>query len=415
MARDDLEQSVLGAILLIGEEELPPWATRLTPESFAEEQHKTIMMAVDELIGKNQPVDIVTVGEKLDSWGMKLSPYLAELSGYAPTAANLNYHSRRLVERTQIQTARRRLSEINRRALMMTPDEIREQLRDTYEELQPDIDLGALTPVRDIVPGVMRKLLEESEQGGTALVKTGIKDLDARVVMEAGDLTILAARPAMGKTALAGLIARNAARNLSNGAVAIFSLEMRAADLIRRMMSAEARVDSRRLAVVANSGGLAEAAESIHRLDLWIDDRPRLTVEEMRASLRSLPKTQLVVVDYLGLAKMGREERHDLRVGAVTKALKAMAKEFRCHVLALSQLNRDVEKRSPPEPRLSDLRDSGSIEEDADIVLLLYRPGYYNPRADECRAEIDIAKQRKGPTGGVVLKWIKSQQLFTDY
>jgi replicative DNA helicase len=158
---------------------------------------------------------------------------------------------------------------------------------------------------------------------------------------------------------------------------------------------------------------LMDAIDKTHHLDLWIDDRAGIGVSQIRQSLMRLPRVRMVVVDYLQLVATSADiERHDLRVGAITKALKAIAKDLGCHVIALSQLNRRVEERRPPRPQVSDLRDSGNIEEDADNVLMLYRPAYYDARADETEAEIIIGKQRNGPTGAVTVGWSSDRQMF---
>jgi len=244
------------------------------------------------------------------------------------------------------------------------------------------------------------------------VIKTELRDLDDELQLIPAALTVIAGRPGMGKSALAANISSNVAKQ-SDGAVALFSLEMSTSEMIRRVVAAETGVSVRSMAHKLDNKDFHDAWQRLSKIKLWIDDRSGLNVQDIRSSMLRLPKVDLCVVDYLQLTKMGKAERHDLRVGEVTKGLKALSKEFDCHVIALSQLNRGVEQRDDKRPRLSDLRDSGNIEEDADNVLFVYRPSYYGLDDDFTRAEIIIDKHRHGRTGSVFLTWDGACQRFT--
>lgn len=254
-------------------------------------------------------------------------------------------------------------------------------------------------------------------QGGR-LCRTGLRDLDDLLRLDGKDLTIVAGRPSMGKTALAANIAAACADDATLGSVAMFSLEMAAEKLGARLMQREAREHKGDLQAAMRAGRISEIAQKLYGLHLHIDDRPALSIEQIRAQLARLNRVRLVVVDYLQLASTGKrnDKRHDLEVGALTKGLKALAKEFDCHVVCLSQLNRDVEKRPTKKPTMADLRDSGNIEEDADNILLMYREEYYFREKPEAKgiAQILVEKQRDGETGVVHVAWIAERQAFED-
>jgi replicative DNA helicase len=217
----------------------------------------------------------------------------------------------------------------------------------------------------------------------------------------------------MGKSALAGNIAAECAKDVTKGATCLFSLEMSAVSLVRRLVAARSKIPSKRMVARIGDPGLMNAIEKTHHLDLWVDDRSGIGPAQIRQALLRLPKVRLVIVDYLQLVATDASiERHDLRLGAITKGLKSIAKDFNCHVIALSQLNRRVEERRPPVPMVSDLRDSGNLEEDADNVWMLYRAGYYDQGADSTEADLIIGKARNGPTGTIRIGWNKDRQQF---
>jgi len=409
---DPLEQAVIGGALLSGGK-VPPEVLAVEPEHFTSERHGTIWAAILELLEERQPVDEITTHCKLKSWGVTDSAYLFELTDDTPTIVNLDIWARRLSE-----AGRKRLYDARMTAALTgnaNTDEMLARVQEVAAEARKHEGTAGLVHIREPLKALYRELEEECQNPGTQrIAKTGLPDLDRATEMRAGHLTIIAGRPGMGKSALAGNISQNCARS-PLGSVALFSLEMDAVSLIRRMVAAQAKVDSGDLVHAIKTHGdlVAEAFNKLHGLSLYVDDRPNLSVTDMRAALARLPDVRLVVVDYLQLSKMdSRLERHDLRVGAVTKGLKALAKDFKCHVIALSQLNREVEKRKPPIPCMADLRDSGNIEEDAENVWLLYREGYYNTKADKREAQIIIGKARHGKTGAVDVLWNAERQQF---
>jgi len=411
----EIEKSVLGALMLGEESELPLWTQAIRPEMYSTEIHKQAAMAIDEILGAKELPDMITVIDRLKSWGVaSASTEVIAIASSASTIANLGHHSRILVERYQKRTAqaelRSLLSAIDRKQVC----DIREDLELVSERLRPLVEVSTISLLRDEVRDVYKELVRSEGNERRKNIRTGIDNLDRKVFLEPGEQTILAGRPSMGKTALACNIARNVAGQ-GRGVVAFFSLEMSKQSLVRRLLSSEAKISNWKLAEAAKDGRLTEPANRLYGLDLWLDDRPGMTVSAMKAALAKFDKVALVIVDYLGLIKTGNEERHDLRIGAITKASKEMAKRTNCHVLMLSQLNRSLEKRSPPIPQLSDLRDSGNIEEDADNVILLYRPGYYSDDADPEETQARVAKQRNGPTGAVRLRWKRESQTFGDW
>lgn len=403
----ELERNVLGAIMQLEGEPLSEWADVVTPEMYTRPEHQQIAGAIDEIIGEGGNPDMVAVASKLKSWGLQPSTYVATIATETATAANLDYWARLLVEGSQRRAAQARLREIADEADNKPMAELRSDLTDVAESLAPVAGAGITCRVTDAVKSLIANL--ETDGRITHDIATGLKSLDETLVLAPHELTILAGRPSMGKSALAAGIARHAANTKT---VVFFSLEMSATAIATRLLAAETGIPTDDL---KPGPELIVAANRLHDTKLYFDEQGDITAHAIRARLRKKPDVGLVVVDYLQLLKLGREERHDLRIGAATKQLKIVAREFGCHVLALSQLNRSVENRAPPTPRLSDLRDSGSIEEHADNVLLLYRPSYYDKTADPEEAKLRIAKHRNGPTPTVTLRWKQRTQRFLDW
>jgi replicative DNA helicase len=241
---------------------------------------------------------------------------------------------------------------------------------------------------------------------------TGIPDLDAKTKMRAGEITVIAARPGMGKSALAGNIAAaNAKRGVN---VAVFSLEMSREQLTTRMVSSEGRVNMQGNLGAVQWDKIVRACESLSKFHVWIDDRSAISASQMRKALLTIPAPKLIVVDYLGLMPDGKSaQRHDIAVGDNVKEIRALAKDFGAHAILLCQLSRKVEERKPPRPQLSDLRDSGNIEEHADNVWMIYREGYYDHEIPDTTAEIQIEKQRQGARGIAKVAWRGEYQTFS--
>lgn len=416
----DLERAVLGGLLQLGEDRPPPWASHVTAEYYEPKNHQAIQAAISTLIAENEPVDVVTVSDLLRSSGANLSAYVAEIAHAAAGTSTLEYHARRMVERRQWRVGRRRLLEIaeaeaipDTRGLLDVIDEV----RDVARCLEPAIIKGGPVPIRDVLQEVIAGLIRDLDPTNPGrAIKTGLQELDETLAMCPGELTAMGARPSQGKTATSLAITRGASRDLSRGAVAVFSIEMTTDSLVRRLLQSEAAVTKRGLPEAAKAGTLNPYAANIHNAEIWIDERADLSVADMRLALTKVPAgVQLVVVDYLQLVRHPSRSSDVDAIGESCKQLKQMAKEFSCHVLLLTQLNRQVEQRPSKQPQLSDLRGSGNIEEHSDNVVLLFRPGYYFADADKTELQLDIAKQRNGPVRGVRARWNGPTQRITDW
>lgn len=418
------EVAVLGAMLLVERSPWPEEVLALRPEFFESSRHASVFAAMQELIDDGELVDEITVSAKLKSYGKDGQfVYLNTLAEECPTTVNLGHWAQLLLEKGRQRLLTQEIQKLQGAGLDSAELAIR--LREAVNRVEGQTSLvHGLEPVRAHVGAELKRLATEAESDANAVrIKTGLKKLDAKVHLRPGQLTVVAGRPGMGKSALAGTIAANVSKRIDS-AVALFSLEMSRTDYIRRLLAGEACCSTHQLAELHAKGELVEHAAALYDLDLWVDERPRLTVSEIRATVqRRLPRCRLLVVDYLQLTNMGKgTERHDLQVGEATKGLRAIAKDFDCHVMVLSQLNRNVEKRTPPIPQLSDLRDSGNIEEDADHVWLLYRPGYYEkqkddnggPAPDLTKSQIIVAKQRGGPTARLGMRFRPEQARFED-
>ncbi len=447
----EAEQAVLGAVLL-DPPALNTVMDMLVPEDFYAGGHQVIFAAMRELFQKGQPVDVITVADFLSAAG-KLeqaggAAAISILPDRVATAANLAYWAQ-LVRQKSI--LRRVINEATRIISFAyeEPEDIESFLDETETKIL-DISMAQVTtsylPIRQIVKDSFRQIEEwaELKQPVTG-VPSGYGDLDKLTHgFQKGDLIILAGRPSMGKTALALNMARHAAVEYGK-TLAIFSMEMAREALVMRMLSGEARVEAKRI----RSGyiddrdwpKLTTAVGLLGEAKIFIDDSSSLSVLEMKAKCRRIQAEHgldMVIMDYLQLIKgsgtrRGRDSREN-EISEISRNLKAFAKELRVPVLALSQLNRAVEQREDKRPRLSDLRESGAIEQDADLVMFIHRPALYkshrdkagetNPNAeagpdvesaDEGLAEVIIGKQRNGPIGIVPLTFLKEFTLFVLY
>lgn len=425
------EVSVLGA-LLIDPKAIPEVRAQLDPADFFRAVHGRIYRAACALWDRSVAVDVVTLDAELredpsyvEEGGLE---YLAELVDAVPTAANVGYHARTVRDKA----ARRRLIDAAKRTI----HEAHESVHDADTVLAEAVQrvLGSSKPVAgsgyvsigDAMLDAMAEIEEEvNSQDGDARtfgVHTGIPKLDRLTRgMRAGDLTVLAARPSMGKTALAVQLAIHAARQ--GRSVLVASLEMSRRQIVRRGIASYGRLDVMHAATQPD-GKLARAATDVSRLPIRIDDNPGETIHRLRAGIMRAAATgapDLIVVDYLQLMESDGENRNQ-QISQVSRGLKRLARETNAHVIALSQLSRNVEHRTPPRPVLSDLRDSGAVEQDADVVLLLWRPEYYfdDKTSNEQRAkwqnkgELILAKQRNGPTGTVALYWDPPSMTFSE-
>lgn len=425
----EAEESVLGGIL-IENGVLDSVVELLRPEDFYREAHRKIMRAVIDLNQRNEPIDLVTLAEALRARGELQdaggAAYLAELAERVPTAANVAYYARIVREKALLRSLIHVTTEITMSSY--EPQDSVEAFLDEAErrvyEIAENKVRQSLLPVRDIVVESMKQIeqLYERREFITG-VATGFRDLDKKTAgLQRSDLIIVAGRPSMGKTAFALNIVQNAALHGGVGA-AVFSLEMSKEQLVLRMLCSEARVDQNRVrsgyAAELDYPKLAMAAQHLSEVPIYIDDTGGLSILELRAKARRLSRDKnarlgLIVVDYLQLMKGPRSESREQEISAISRSLKALAKELDLPVVALAQLNRKVEDRADKRPIMADLRESGAIEQDADVILFLNRPYVYDKAADERDAEVIIGKQRNGPIGTVPLTFFAEYTRFDN-
>jgi replicative DNA helicase len=425
----DAEQSVIGGILL-DNEVLAGVLEVLRGAEFYRAAHRTIFSAVTELFERNEPCDLVTLTDLLRSQ-KKLeevggASYLASLVDRVPSAANSSQYARIVKEKSMVRTLISRATEIVAAGFdsSLMAEDLLDQAEQAIFQVSEDRINPSFFPIKDIVKQNIKTLetLYDRKEMVTG-VPTGFTELDRFTSgFQSSDLIIIAGRPSMGKTALALNIARNAAVD-ADTPVGVFSLEMNKAQLGMRLLCSEARVDSQKM----RSGFLSErdwprltrAAGTISEAPIFIDDTPAISALELRAKARRLKKDQnlgLVIVDYLQLMRGSYgSERREQEISEISGSLKALAKEIDVPVVALSQLNRKVEERHDKRPQLADLRESGAIEQDADVIAFIYRDEvYHQDSPDQGRAEVIIGKQRNGPTGRTKLTFLTQYTRFEN-
>ena len=435
----DVEMSVLGA-MLIEREAIPKAIEILPPEAFYSAKHQKIYTAILSLFERGNPVDLVTLTDELkrrdaleDVGG---AYYLTELTTQVASAANVEYHARIIAEKSLLRKLIETMTTLVGEAYDSSADAF--ELLDKAESQIFQISDNQLRKAASSINDVVKDTLEQLEsihgrESGITGVPSGFHRLDRLTSgWQQSDLIIIAARPSMGKTAFSLGCAMNAATHPERTTpVAIFSLEMGAQQLAQRLLTSEARVDAQ----AARTGRmndedwqrLARAAGKLSEAEIFIDDTPGLSVLELRAKCRRLKAEHdigLVVVDYLQLMQASSASRHNNReqeIAHISRSLKGLAKELDLPVIALSQLNRGVENRGGDKrPQLSDLRESGSIEQDADVVAFIYRAERYGITVDEQGnstegiAEIIIGKQRNGPVGTVELAFVDQYARFEN-
>lgn len=415
----DAEMSLIGAVL-IDEEVLADVTEVVKPRDFYDKRHMSIYEGMVNLFEHHKPVDLLTLTDELNKKDLLEevggSKYLAELTNYVPTAA----HATTYAEMVAQKAVRRRLIKASGEISELGYEEefnVQELLEKAEAELFAVSDQSLkndLTSIETILLESFDRLEElHRNKGGIRGVKTGYRDLDNMTAgLQRSDLLILAARPAMGKTTLVTNLAYNVA-TLNKQSVLFFSLEMSKEQLIDRMLADVSGVDSWNIRTGNLSdedfAKLSEASGEMAEAPIYIDDTPGLTVLEMRTKARRAAHQAplgLIVIDYLQLIQgSGRDNGNRVQeVSEISRGLKLLARELNVPVIALSQLSRSVESRSPQIPQLADLRESGSIEQDADIVMFIYREAYYNPDTDRQNiTDLIIAKHRNGPTGKVEL------------
>ena len=435
----EAEQSVLGA-MLIDKEAIAKATEILSAEDFYREAHRVIFSAMLEIYNKNEAVDMITVTDilrrdnKLEDVGS--IAYITSLANVVLTAANVKYHAEIVAEKSVL----RQLVKVSTEIAAMgyeANDEVG-VLLDTAEsrilEISNRKKRADFTPISAVLMDSVQnieKLL--NNKGGLTGIPTGFNDLDKLTSgLHPSDFIILAARPSMGKTALALNIVQNVALRAHKRvggdprSVAFFSLEMSKEQLVNRMLCAEANIDSQRLRIGEMKEDdwthLWDACDVMSKAKIYIDDTAGITVMDMRSRARRLKAEHgldLIVVDYLqlmqGSGKRNTSGDRQQEVSEISRSLKALARELDVPVLALSQLSRGVEARQVKRPMLSDLRESGSLEQDADIVAFLYREDYYNPETENKHTELIIAKHRNGPVDTVNLFFHKQFTKFVGF
>jgi replicative DNA helicase len=429
----EAEQSVLGGLML----ENPAWdrvADLITEADFYRGEHRRIFTAISALADESRPFDVVTISEWLENrdelekvGGLA---YLGELAKNTPSAANISSYARIVRERAVLRGLISVGSAITESAFN-TEGRSAADLMDHAEQRVFEIAErgaragGGFAPVREVLVNVMDRIdtLYHSEASLTG-VSTGFNDLDDKTSgLQHSDLIIVAGRPSMGKTAFAMNIVEQAAIK-EKLAVAVFSMEMPAEQLTMRMLSSLGRIDQHKV----RTGKLADddwprltsALELLNATEIYIDDTPAMTPTELRARCRRLKREKnlgLVVVDYLQLMEVpGSKENRATEISEISRGLKALAKEIRVPLVALSQLNRGLEQRQDKRPVMSDLRESGAIEQDADVILFIYRDEVYNEDSKQKgKAEIIIGKQRNGPIGKVTLTFLGQHTRFENF
>lgn len=425
----EAEQSVLGA-MIINKDAINTAVEQLHPDDFYKEANKEIYKAIIDLYNRNEPVDLITLSEELNKRGTLENvgglPYLAQLSGGIGLSSNIKFYCDIVEEKSIL----RRLI-LSCDNIMAKSYEDKEEVNSIIEEAEKEIfnitqgrHREGFSPINEVLLDSFSKIEElAARQGELTGLTTGFIDIDNKLSgLQKSDLILLAARPSMGKTALGINIAVNAAIK-ADASVAIFSLEMSKEQLVQRMISSVSHVDLQKII----SGNLEEeewlkiidVMAPLSQANIFIDDTAGMSLLEMKAKCRRLKMDKgldLILIDYLQL--MESESRHESRqqeISSISRGLKALAKEMDCPVIALSQLSRAPELRADHRPILSDLRESGAIEQDADVVMFLYRDEYYNEDSDKKNiGEVIIAKHRNGPTGTVELVWKKEFTKFLN-
>ncbi len=426
----EAEQAVLGS-MLIDSRSVAEVIGIVRPDDFFLQQNKEIYETIYSMFNFSETIDPVTVLEKMKVQGLatdKTPEYLMQLMEITPTAANVGQYARIVRDRAMLRNLATAAGEIRETVLagVGTPEEILESAEKKIYALRNGNAGETLQHIGVVMVGVFDRLDELSRSGNAFPgLSTGLHDLDKKINgLNKSDLLLIAARPGMGKTSLALNIALSVAKS-SAKTVAFFSLEMSREQLAMRLLSNESFVDNQKLL----TGQLSEedwtkiaiASSALSQTDIRVDDNPSISVAEMNAKCRRLPNLGLVLIDYLQLmtsAGTGQTSNNANRVQVVSdisRALKIMAKELNVPVICLSQLSRANESRTDKRPMLSDLRESGAIEQDADEVLFIYRDDYYHPDTPEKNvAEVIVAKNRHGETGTVKLQWLPQFTTFAD-
>ncbi|MEN2994428.1 MAG: replicative DNA helicase [Thermodesulfovibrio sp.] len=428
----EAEQAVLGAIILEGES-ITKAIEILSPEDFYSERHRKIYQAMLELFDKNEPIDIITLTEHLRDKGELEEAggvgYLSSLATVVPTAANIRYHAKLVREKALLRALVRACTEVITKVYEEPEDA--EEMIDYAERLIFEISEKrtntSFYQMKDVIKQTF-KIIENMYERKSVItgISSGFKDLDELTAgFQPGDLIIIGGRPGMGKTAFSLNIAQHVGIELGEP-VAFFSLEMSKEQVAMRLLSSLAMVkfSALRKGFISKKDWerITDAAVKLSEAPIYIDDSSQMSVLEIRAKARRLKMEKgrlgLIIIDYLQLMKSrGNYDIREQEIADISRSLKAMAKELKVPVIALSQLNRSVEKTSDRRPTLANLRESGAIEQDADVIIFLYRDEVYNKKnpANKGKAEVIVAKQRNGPTDVVYLTFLNDYTRFLDY
>ena len=425
----DAERSVLGA-MLIDQEAVAAAMEILTPDDFYQKQYGIVFQAMTSLYAEGKPVDLITLQDRLKEMDVPEEvaslEYIGEMLTTLPASANVRSYAQIVRDKASLRSLIRTSEEVVNTCYagtMSVPEIMEESETKLFQVLQKRTD-SEFVPISQVVMNALDNIEKASRAKGPVTgLATGFTDLDFKTAgLQNSDLVLIAARPSMGKTAFALNIAEYMAfRNNLN--VALFSLEMSKEQLMNRLFSLESRVDAQALRTGALSdsdwASLIESAGVIGRSNLIIDDTPGITVTELRSKCRKYKLEHgldIVIVDYLQLMQGSRRtESRQQEISDISRSLKGIARELNVPVVALSQLSRAVEQRPDHRPMLSDLRESGAIEQDADVVMFLYREDYYNKDTERKDiAEVIIAKQRNGPIGTVELAWLPRYTKFAN-
>ena len=434
----EAEKAVLGGLML-ETERFDSVILKISDKDFHGKDHQLIFESMGELINESKPLDPLTVSEKLDSKNLlnKIGgkDYLISLATETPTAANLEAYAEIIRQRSvarQLMKANSEIAELINNPQGMDGFSLLDEAERKIFSLNDEANRSQsnILSMKELIPKSIDRLHQLAESGSKLLgSSTGFKAIDNKLQgLQDGDLIVVAGRPSMGKTAFAMNVAENVLvkNDESTGAVLVFSLEMPAESLTTRLLSGMSRLDQQNV----RSGKLdnkqvtqvVEQSKRLRELPLYIDDSSLLSPMELRARARRINRQEpnglsLIVVDYLQLMQIpGSLENRVNQISEISRSLKSLAKELNVPVIALSQLNRAVEQRTDKRPMMADLRDSGAIEQDADVILFIYRDEVYNEDSEQGnKAEIIIGKQRNGPIGKTYLTFLKQYARFEDF
>ena len=433
----ELERAILGGLML-ETERYDAVSEIIEFTDFESQDHQNIFQSMGELVNSNKPLDPLTVSDRLDSKNLLTRAggknYLIDLASTSPSAANLEAYAAMIRQKSISRRLMKINSEISELIINPQGKDAAELLDEAETKIFSLNDEASRTSINiqkldELIPQSIEKMNEIAKKGSSLLgASTGFKDLDRKLQgLQDGDLIIVAARPSMGKTALSMNIVENFIVNKDiPGGILVFSLEMPADALTTRLLASNARIDQQKVrAASMNKEELNKFMESSSRLKdlpLYVDDSSMLSPMELRARARRIARQEpnglsLIVVDYLQLMQIpGSQENRVNQISEISRSLKMLAKELNIPVIGISQLNRAVDQRPNKKPIMSDLRDSGAIEQDADVILFIYRDEVYNEDSEEGnKAEIIIGKQRNGPIGKVNLTFLKEYTRFEDF